>query len=1218
MATYRGAPAAQRGWRLSQLYSDAKEQYRQAITAPSADDAPEIQSLNRKFRLQKDRLIAWGFDWTDGDASQGDAIDESVERAGLTEVVSSILENIIQMIDEVEKMRARSGAGAAYPLEKAIVWDDSNRHRYEDLTRDITSSIDLLCELSKNKPSQPSRSAMPEEKRQLAAKYSLQSYEEAQSGKSSQVQQSAPMLAQKISQSRIIMPEEAPPPYENVGLPCPARIISQLRTSDASNSSTVPVLIEFARFDKIYRDNNVPLPLNRVESFSKFMASHHATRPSPLLNLLGYFEDKTQPRVGLVFEIPPWATGISGPYLKPSTLYDLVLQASKAQPTATSPNVVPALEERYRLAAEVAASFRTSLEGGFLHRNINSNSVSFLPISKPRRQTITHSLKKPVLGGFDLFSEYDIDTPPENLNENMYRHPEDPRINRGSGNIENYSMRFDVYSIGLVLLEIGLWVPLGDLFKEKYSLNDFSVRLEKIWVPRLSSKCGSTFMSAVRQCITAGNNRKATDSQLKMYFERVMTKLDRCCLLDNDSEGSADEAETPQQVRSPGGEDMPSARRQSSIPRKPLPPTLSTANTEDLSESEPRKRHQTAPSGAYPQAPMEPEFEITGVDMSATTKPPRYTFPFVEIPKDVRDTGRTIAKRLCKIGEKVLDPKETSSIAIHGFGETESTCKPTFCIMCTNTKKFYKAVRKNLDFDKNTFDLIIFKGDVVRSKSSKTFRSNAGSGAKLIDELEAKNPGHHVRPLCGASIGAWKNFEHLPPVSFGGIVLVDGEHFGMTVHHMLEAPDSDSEDGDADDEDEEMAEEVNDLWHAPSGRDHPSRSMAKRQERPFTTAALITNEELDDAYSDVSESDVDSITFSDIEEDADDAMSIDGEAGDTNGIPVGAGKNITITQPALADVDEDFFPVEEDKDDDHLDSHTFGELYASSGLRRLNSKGSRQEIDWALFKLDTNRIQPCNVVAGGRRFYKSGTQEKPKLKAPVCRKPFQPHEDHYPASVYPSDDLGSARVHCFGRTSGLSSGRVGSMMEYVKMAGRSTWSESWVVHGVPSWEQRGSTGTTPSLGVPGDSGAWIIDNSEGKVCGHVLAWSEKKKTAYIAPMDLMLDDIKDTLHARTVTLPGQDFFQLDTATGKSVASASKELALNLRSRGAIAPENATATDPPSATETEAIGQPASTAATAVTPAAMAKVQSVPVLPQNRQPCLTRRIASAVRPSVETS
>ncbi|KAK1069824.1 hypothetical protein LTR48_009490, partial [Friedmanniomyces endolithicus] len=61
----------------------------------------------------------------------------------------------------------------------------------------------------------------------------------------------------------------------------------------------------------------------------------------------------------------------------------------------------------------------------------------------------------------------------------------------------------------------------------------------------------------------------------------------------------------------------------------------------------------------------------------------------------------------------------------------------------------------------------------------------------------AANPDYQERPVCGASIGAYRDEEHLPPVSLGGVVLVDGVAYGMSVHHMLEPPDDEEEEEDA-------------------------------------------------------------------------------------------------------------------------------------------------------------------------------------------------------------------------------------------------------------------------------------------------------------------------------------------------------------------------------------------------------------------------------------
>jgi hypothetical protein len=64
----------------------------------------------------------------------------------------------------------------------------------------------------------------------------------------------------------------------------------------------------------------------------------------------------------------------------------------------------------------------------------------------------------------------------------------------------------------------------------------------------------------------------------------------------------------------------------------------------------------------------------------------------------------------------------------------------------------------------------------------------------------------------------------------------------------------------------------------------------------------------------------------------------------------------------------------------------------------------------------------------------------------------------------------------------------------------------------------------------GDSGAWIIERRNGQLCGHVLAWSERKQVAYICPIDVLLADIVETLDASEVRLPGGDVLQQGRAT----------------------------------------------------------------------------------------
>lgn len=98
--------------------------------------------------------------------------------------------------------------------------------------------------------------------------------------------------------------------------------------------------------------------------------------------------------------------------------------------------------------------------------------------------------------------------------------------------------------------------------------------------------------------------------------------------------------------------------------------------------------------------------------------------------------------------------------------------------------------------------------------------------------------------------------------------------------------------------------------------------------------------------------------------------------GDIAGIEQGDGEHIVITQPAIDDVDEDFFSCPEDMDDDHLGSHTLGFVHATSGIRRYRDSDSIvHEVDWALFKIQDDRLQPFN---------RRGAQIQPNSQESAC------------------------------------------------------------------------------------------------------------------------------------------------------------------------------------------------------------------------------------------
>ena len=76
--------------RLTQLFADTKKSYENVVQ--TRHEGPELSSLHRKLRIQKDRLLAWGLEWSDANAAQAGDIDGSLDRAGISDLVASIMD----------------------------------------------------------------------------------------------------------------------------------------------------------------------------------------------------------------------------------------------------------------------------------------------------------------------------------------------------------------------------------------------------------------------------------------------------------------------------------------------------------------------------------------------------------------------------------------------------------------------------------------------------------------------------------------------------------------------------------------------------------------------------------------------------------------------------------------------------------------------------------------------------------------------------------------------------------------------------------------------------------------------------------------------------------------------------------------------------------------------------------------------------------------------
>ncbi|KAF2631542.1 hypothetical protein BU25DRAFT_407195 [Macroventuria anomochaeta] len=1318
--------------RLTQLYSDTKIHCDAVVEQDNQDTQSNV--LHRKLRIQKDRLITWGVDWSDNAKGKNGDIDESVEQAGLTETVTSVLGTIKEILDEAEHMHpgAAPPAGKTLSEEKSRLptsdtsaWAAAERSRYEDLIKDLTTSIDILYDLSRSRraqrdpgpdvkvalePLRPSTPAIFSKPEYSASDLTLVNPATFPLNAHALHAASRSHLPPKLNPSDLVLPEEEPPPYESVGASS-IRVIGRLRSrnsstnpwkTDGSRIVEQPVLIEYATFDPTYRYTEVSPPTDRLDTLLYILTKLSNDQPHlATLRCLGYFEDPRQPRFGLVFELPSSTySGASDAHktideLRPVTLLSVLQTGSKSLNNSNS--ATPPLEDRFRLAYSLAITFSKIHGDNFVHKDINSSNV--LVFRKNRRQSantraLQYALRAPVVCSFDLFSEYDIEATNTMPTLNIYRHPEDPKFT-GSRD-RHHGPQFDLYSLGLILLEIGLWQPLADLWKPKYTLADFKQRVEDVYIRRLASKCGTAYMQVVRDCFWAVDRSNSGAESLHDFmqlYNRIIIRLQRCCMLDESEPGfdlhdarpgpsplmgpthlKRKSVSQPQLLETPTSPSYRSAKRwalekgsqalertksltKSSTKKSPDPNALSrnpsqhsqhsirksisetmgltspreesiesmdweqqdqrsleTSGTlvptphssQDRSDVSSLYREQittaasiiqrawrasrSQPSNAtpfndykekitiiqtawrqrkqkrthsvealftdgirhWPQATLgyptlEPEVQDAGVveqndrcitssihiqtDIEPAPRSKLRLHPVKFTPAIVDEWHTIMLPRLERLIERALrDSDETVSIDLVAIGETQEKARPTIFITCSSIAKIKAILSRRFRYDENVFDLKVRRGKVRRSKMSRSSGRVRPPHRSMMNtenynaDMAVMNPFHQQRPLCGASIGAFNGKQHLPPVSYGGVVLVDDEPLGMSVHHLLDAPSDDESDA----EDEvaspypydavlSSATSNSNPWLMGMGA-QPGLELANDAPVPMWDLELSDDEDIGSEDDDETESFDFSGSEFDSEEESDEEAMTDSAmsrvtVGDIDGIELGEGEEIKVTQPAIDDVDGDFFPNEEDKDEDHLDSHELGYVHASSGIRRWKRDGILHEIDWALLKLNDDRVQPYNVCQGGRRFafgsMKPDQREiSSKLEEPVNRRHYQPGEDEYPNGVASADSLGGLNVHCFGRTTGLQGGMVGQAMSSVRIYRRKSFSRSWHVAG--------------GFGVGGDSGAWVIQNNSHRVVGHVLAWCQRNHIAYICPMEVLLEDIKRTLGAKRIYLPGSD------------------------------------------------------------------------------------------------
>ncbi len=632
------------------MYTDTKSSLAFATNQAGNEDAA-FQQLYRKLRIQKDRLTTWGLRWSEAaeirpgippDAPPAyDDIDESLSRAGLADVVGSIMGTIKDILAEAEPLWKSSGAGNTLLLSRAaekaaeakitVVWD---RARFEDLVKDLTSSIDTLYDISRMRQGGPPKPKVQKPKIELVLRRES-TFEKSRMETTKTI---GPEQLRNATGSSIVFKNGDG--SKNLIVEGGKQIL-YMRTEAsgfAPTGSTVdaPVLVEIATYDDDLFFTGVGYPKERFERLCNALHQKQNDTEKPdfgSLNLIGSFEDARDSRIGLVYEIPSRLKSalstssssdskrLSVPHPYYARLADILSRRY----------LEPALEVKFRLAYNLASSVFDLHSRGFVHGSIAACNITFFEdhashASGSDDWLSSVDLRRPYLTSYDLFTEpanQDGKHLREPADVTWYRHKLDPRLTEKTP-FTTESQLLDLYSLALLLLEIGLWQSSREL---RDDIGGNSRRIDVKEDPAavyklLAARCGTSYRNAIQACWEGveqkNDERGRSDVYLQSVYGRVLSALEKCCAIeDTEDEGDARES-----------------NRESNRETQPM---LPPRRTEQISSTGPG--YGNIPLQTGPLSPMKSKQSehFSGiVDRNYTNYMPTPSNPFSPIPKGVQ------------------------------------------------------------------------------------------------------------------------------------------------------------------------------------------------------------------------------------------------------------------------------------------------------------------------------------------------------------------------------------------------------------------------------------------------------------------------------------------------------------------------------------------------------------------------------------------------------
>jgi serine/threonine protein kinase len=271
-----------------------------------------------------------------------------------------------------------------------------------------------------------------------------------------------------------------------------------------------PILIEWRNYGHSAGETVNQQIFKRMKSITGLL-SQRVPRQFQALECCGFYHDASRRAFGIVFEIPHQADTLQ---CEPVSLNSWINSTKQLV-------YQPPLERKFKLALTIANAVHEFHSVGWMHKNLNSLNIAFFP---PKERPNLQLASEPYIIGFHHSRRDDPYTFTERVIE---ANIEDYHFPEYLQNRRRYRREFDYYSLGLVLLEIGLWKTLKLITEtwDNMDSEETSKKLLESRVPLLSQSMGTLYLEAVRFCVEAPGQGFAQERTLSQFYSCVIEKL---------------------------------------------------------------------------------------------------------------------------------------------------------------------------------------------------------------------------------------------------------------------------------------------------------------------------------------------------------------------------------------------------------------------------------------------------------------------------------------------------------------------------------------------------------------------------------------------------------------------------------------------------------------------------------------------------------------------